>query len=207
MKYFKEDKSGNHMNIEKRVEIFTLRENELIAQGFLPKEKTISVLKANIYALFTAGPIAFLCFVLFYLRFPEHYYVISQESSHIFFIALIVCIFVHEILHGIGWGIFCKDKKSISFGMMWKQLTPYCSCAEPLTYTKYLIGSLLPFFILGIVMFMIALFTENTGCLYLSILNILSAGGDTTISLLLWNHRKDIIVDHPTKVGFIAYHK
>lgn len=195
------------MNFEKRVEIFNKRENELRAQGYIPKEKTISVLKANIFAFLTAGPIAIICFVIFYLQFPEHDYVLSQESSLIFLLAMIVSIFVHEILHGIGWGIFCRSKKSISFGVMWKQLTPYCTCAEPLTYTKYLIGSLIPFFILGIVMFMIALFTESTVCLYLSLINILSAGGDTTISLLLWNHRKDIIVDHPTKVGFVAYHK
>ena len=39
----------------------------------------------------------------------------------------------------------------------------------------------------------------------LSLMNILSAGGDTTIGLLLLKYKDGLFIDHPTDCGFVAF--
>ena len=36
---------------------------------------------------------------------------------------------------------------------------------------------------------------------------MVSAGGDTTIALMLIRRRRSLIIDHPTKCGFTAFEK
>jgi hypothetical protein len=64
-------------------------------------------------------------------------------------IALTIGIILHE-LHGITWAKYTKDGfKSIRFGVLWKFLTPYCHCKEPLV-KHYIIGGIMPAIVLGL---------------------------------------------------------
>ncbi len=195
------------MKSELRTEIFNKMKNEYEKQGYQTTERVISVLKANLMAFVTAGPIAIVFWIVYSVIVPYSEMEYSLENSIIFLALIISSIFAHELLHGFGWGILCKDKKSISYGVMWKQLTPYCACSEPLSFSKYMFGVLLPLIVLGVGLFLVSLAIESKLILYISVLNILSAGGDVTVSLMLLKHRKSIIVDHPTKCGFIAFDK
>ena len=66
------------------------------------------------------------------------------------FILVIVGIVVHELIHGLTWACYAKRGwKSISFGVMWKLLTPYCHCDEPMHISGYMMGAMMPCIILG----------------------------------------------------------
>ena len=93
------------------------------------------------------------------------------------------------------------------FGVMWKSFTPYCHCKEPLDFNSYLTGGIMPLLILGILVFIISFFTGNSLILIISLINILCAGGDTTICLLLLKYKDGLFIDHPTDCGFVAFTK
>ena len=78
---------------------------------------------------------------------------------------------------------------------------------KPLTFGKYLLGGLMPFLVLGLGLFLVALFAKNEMLLLCSLYNILCAGGDTTIACILLKHRHAVIIDHPTECGFWAFEK
>ncbi|WP_312644392.1 DUF3267 domain-containing protein [Hydrogenoanaerobacterium sp.] len=182
--------------------------SEMQQQGYTANNGTISVLKANVMALVTAGPIALLCFILYLLKWNPIEFSFSILEPFLFLGLFFICIVVHELLHGVTWALFCKNKwKSIRFGVMWNYLTPYCHCKEPLAFAYYLIGGLMPLFVLGVLWFILAYIGGSTLLAMLSIINILCAGGDTTIALMLLKYRKACILDHPTECGFVAFTK
>ena len=186
-------------------ENYLLRREEYLAAGFREENATISVLKANLMAFATAGPLVAIAGFLFVNRWRD------QDLSVEFLpllLAVVVCIAVHEFLHGIGWSFFCRDGfRSIHIGVQWRMLTPYCHCKEPLRFGPYLFGGLLPLFVLGVGIFVAAYLTGDLFLFFLSAINILSAGGDTTIALLLFKYRDAEILDHPTDCGFVAFRK
>ncbi len=195
------------MKVEQRTDIFDKTKMDYKRQGYQTAERVISVTKANLMALVTAGPIAIVFLVVYSVVFPYKKMEYTLANSIMLFIFILSSIFIHELLHGIGWRIGCKNKKSISFGVMWKQLTPYCACSEPLNFSKYMFGVLLPLLVLGVGLFLVSLAIQSKLLLFVSVLNVFAAGGDTTISLMLFKYRKSIIVDHPTKCGFVAFYK
>ncbi|MGL5540506.1 MAG: DUF3267 domain-containing protein, partial [Erysipelotrichaceae bacterium] len=123
------------------------------------------------------------------------------------FVFMFGSIIVHELLHGVGWYLFIKDTSKISFGVIWKYLTPYCTCSQPMPFLAYAVGGLFPLFILGGGFLILAIVLQSPFYLFLSVVNILCAGGDTTIFMYLLKHRNAHIVDHPTECGFVAFEK
>ncbi len=195
------------MKLELRNDIFEKTKTEYERQGYVASECYISMLRVSVMALLTAGPIALLCFVIYVFTFPNFTYDASSTRSVGFLVLFSGFIILHEFLHGVTWGLFCKDKRSISYGVIWKHLTPYCTCAEPLSFSRYLLGALMPLLVLGIGLFLISLIIQSELLLYLSCLNIVCAGGDTTIAIMMFKHRKSIFLDHPTKIGYVAFNK
>lgn len=202
--------SINDKNLKEQVKLkkFEKIKEEMIKNGYTENSGTITVAKANIYALLTAGPIALICFIIYIRKWGSIVLEFTPATTLLFFISIIACIVIHEFLHGITWSLFCKEGfKSISFGVMWKSLTPYCNCKEPLNFKAYLTGGLMPLLILGILLFIVSLFTGNSLLMNLSMINILCAGGDTTIALLLCKYKDALFIDHPTDCGFVAFTK
>ncbi|MFZ2539004.1 MAG: DUF3267 domain-containing protein [Oscillospiraceae bacterium] len=202
----------NDIEKEKRIENFNKMRAEKLAEGYQENICTISILKANLMALITAAPIALVCLFIYILKWNG---IIFNGNGVEFFInwalfmvLMIAFMAIHEVIHGITWGLFCKNKwKSIHLGVMWKQLTPYCTCKEPLKFGGYILGGLMPLFVLGIALFVVSLLTGNILLLLLSLFNIIGAGGDTTIALMLLKYKKACILDHPTECGFVAFTK
>ena len=195
------------MKAEERTEIFETVKADFIRRGYTAEEKTISVLKANVMAFVTAGPVAVIFGIIYGALVPWKDIEFSLSASLWLLGAFAASVFVHEWLHGLGWGLFCRDKSSISYGVMWKMLTPYCSCSEPLRTGAYAFGGLMPFMVLGIGLFAVSLAVQSRFLLYTSLINILSAGGDTTIALMLPKYKNAYIIDHPTQCGFVALTK
>ena len=193
---------------QKRIENLEQQKEKLLKQGYKDYIKTMSVFKINLMAFVTAGPFALIALIICLIVWGEISFEYNLGGNLALLALLILSIPVHEFLHGITWCVLCKRKwKSIKFGIMWDSLTPYCHCKEPLSYGSYMLGCLMPFFLLGIGVTCVGIIYHNLLILLIGILNILSAGGDTTIAYMSIKYRKCIIIDHPTECGFIAFCK
>jgi hypothetical protein len=192
----------------KRVEEYEKMRISMAADGFHESTRTISILKANAMMLVTALPIAALCALAYFFKWHTISFQLTLQQTLLAVAAFFFCVFVHEVIHGLTWSLFCKNRwKSIHLGVVWNQLTPYCHCREALKYGGYILGALMPLAILGLGAFAISLYLGDSILLFLSLLNILGAGGDITISFMALRHKGAFIYDHPTECGFIAFDK
>lgn len=182
---------------------------------------TIDLVKANLYGMFAIIPILIIYGVPFYFLWRNTFSkialknFINEFNSGIwgnFVIILFVItigIILHELIHGITWANYCKSGcKSIKFGMLWKMLTPYCHCVEPLKVKHYIIGGIMPAIILGVLPFAYSLFTGNVLWLFFSVFFTMAAAGDfLIINLLLKENKDDLVLDHPSEAGCYIYRK
>ena len=184
------------------------------------KEKlTINLVWANVFALLIIVPIV--------LVFGIPYYLIWHPTLDIknlldglgplgvslgfvlFFGIFLLGVVVHELIHGITWARYTKDGfKSIKFGVIWKMLTPYCHCKEPLTVRQYIIGAIAPAIILGFIPSIIAIIIGNLGLLIFGMFFTLAAAGDfLIINLIRKDNKNDLVQDHPSEAGCYIYRK
>lgn len=171
------------------------------------KEYTMSAEKANLYAIFFFIPVAIFMIIPYLLvhKFDKSLITGFKGINILWFvIAMLVGIVVHEGIHGLFLGYFAPSRyKSISFGVHWKMLTPYCHCNEAMQARHYRIGLMMPLVLLGLLPFVVAMFIGHTGLFLFSIIFTLAAGGDM---LIYWLMRKiestTIVKDHPHKIGF-----
>lgn len=192
---------------QRRIQNFETQRRHMMELGYTEHIGTIAVIKANIMALLTAGPFA-VAAVLIYGFYWDWTLQINWTDAVLCLICIPLSIPVHEGIHGLTWGLFCKNGfKSIRFGVMKESLTPYCHCMEPLSFASYLLGGLMPFLILGVGLFIISLLGQSVMLLGLSFFSMLAAGGDTTIVWMLIPYRDAKIIDHPTDCGFVAFRK
>ena len=113
-------------------------------ENYIQEQKTIDLVKANVYSIVGLIPIAILYFVPFYLLWKDRLsfsYLkenvkelsIGMPMSLIIFLTFVIGIILHELIHGLTWSLFAKHGfKSMKFGILLKMLTPYCHCKEPL---------------------------------------------------------------------------
>ena len=125
----------------------------------------------------------------------------------LFVVAMAVGIVVHELIHGATWACFAPSRwKSISFGVIWKMLTPYCHCSEPLLVRHYRIGALMPLYVLGVLP---ALAGIAIGSLALALYGVLFVGAAAGDIMVAWRLRKEApeskVQDHPTEAGYWVY--
>lgn len=127
----------------------------------------------------------------------------------IFSLLFIVGIVLHELIHGLIFGLFAESGfKSIRFGILWSPITPYCHCVEPLKLRHYIIGALMPAIILGLIPAVISLFNGNLMLLIIGVFFISAAAGDI---MVIWILRKEsmetLVLDHPSEPGCFIYRK
>ena len=174
--------------------------------------------EANLYALVFLIPLLLIIVAPYYYFWPEQFskesftaYVRARETltfvDKTLGVAIIIAgAVVHELLHGLAWSYYArKGWKSIRFGIVWKYLTPYCHCREPLKLGAYRIGSILPSIVLGFVPSILAVLTGNLWLLVFGFIFTFAAGGDFLILWLLRMERSSAwIQDHPHKIGCIV---
>jgi len=166
------------------------------------RDLSVSMEQANLYGILFAFPAAAIQFVSFYLAYGLGAF---EPTWGILPLALVATlgIIVHEVIHGLSWAFFGKKPLSaISFGMLWKTLTPYAHCNEPLDLAAYRLGTFLPGLLLGILPFAVAMFTSSGDWFWFSLLHTTAASGDW---LVLWVIRSvqpgALVEDHPTRAG------
>lgn len=132
--------------------------------------------------------------------------IISGIGLTLFIISLLGII-THELIHGITWSRFTLNGfKSMKFGVLWKMLTPYCHCKEPLKVKHYIIGAIMPAIILGFIPAIVAVVIGNLGLLVFGIFFTIAACGDfLIINLIRKENMNSWVQDHPSEAGCFVY--
>jgi hypothetical protein len=122
---------------------------------------------------------------------------------------LISGIVLHELIHGLVWANYAKEGfKSIRFGVLWKMVTPYCHCKEPLKVKEYIIGAIMPSIVLGLLPALVAIITGNVWLLLFGMIFTMASCGDFLIVLLLRKENmNDLVLDHPSEAGCYIFRK
>lgn len=181
--------------------------------GYRKRELTIGVLRANFLAVVVMLPFMVLAAYMFWLfSGADISYTLGNFSFIVFILAYMLLIVLHEGIHGLTWGCFARNHlHSISFGVIWKAVTPYCSCIEPLTKKQYILGSAMPTLILGFGLAAISMLTDDFLLFVLAECMILGGGGDFLVILkILMNKpggKHAIYLDHPYECGVILFEK
>lgn len=192
-------------------------QNEL--DGFKKELLTIDLVKANVFAIFSIFPIVLIYGIPYYLVWSKYFNLVSIREiirnnyigvfsgTFLFFLVMILGIVVHELIHGITWSMFTKNgHKSIKYGVLWKMVTPYCHCKEPLIVKHYIIGAITPAIILGFLPAVYSILTGNIGFLFFGIFFTMAALGDfMIINLLRKENLNSFVLDHPSEAGCFIY--
>jgi hypothetical protein len=183
--------------------------------GYLKEKRTINVLLANIYSVLIFIFAAILLSIVYYLIWNEDDLFDKSRKSFknlgffSFLFMLIIGIILHELLHGIVFSIYAKKGyKSVKFGVLWKVLTPYCHCKEPLKVREFIIAALTPTVALGLVPSVISMFIGNIELLLFGILFFAAGAGDLMlVSSILREKESALIYDLPDEIGYDLYRK
>ncbi|MFA6702542.1 MAG: DUF3267 domain-containing protein [Dysgonamonadaceae bacterium] len=127
----------------------------------------------------------------------------------IIIIACFIGIILHEFIHAITWMIAAKKSwRTIKFGIIWKTISPYCHCAEPMKIKHYRLGAIMPAILLGVIPLIISYQIGNFIWFFFGFLFILGAIGDFLIIQILCDEKpNDYALDHPTEAGCYVYRK
>lgn len=185
---------------------------EMEQNGYRKKDLTVSVLLANVLALIVMLPFAAAVFCLYITVNSAEIETLSLREDIWIFIAALLLAVLHEAVHGLTWGFFAKNHfESIDFGIVWKALTPYCTCSEPLTKRQYMIGGAMPTLIVGFLPAIISAVIGNFWLFVLSEFMILGGGGDFLIILKMLFYRPEtndvLYYDHPYECGIVAFER
>lgn len=181
-------------------------------EDYIVEERLINLYKANVIGVLFMAIFIVLYGLPFYVIWgfqdefaimKEHFYDKESNSWWLYGVAIFVGIIAHEAVHGIVFAFFAKKGfKSIKFGVVWKMLTPYAHCKEPLKVRAYILGVLMPFLIVGLLPAFYAIISGSLPMLFFSIFFSGAAVGDFMIFNLIYKEDRDnLILDHPTEGG------
>ncbi len=198
---------------QKRLAHFEEISREYEQQGYKKTDLTVSIVKANVFALILGVPVLVLGFLLFLQINHDLIRVRFGLPGTIGFVAaLIVLTVIHELVHGATWGLLSGNHfRDIEFGFIKESLTPYCTCTRPLSKGKYILGALMPLIVCGIIPSVVALAADFFVLYLLGLIMIIGASGDIMIVFMILTHRtraKDVLfMDHPTQAGGVVFEK
>lgn len=170
------------------------------------EEKTISILKVNLLGLLFFLVSAPLILYLYSLLHELNITTILDETNDIvyFILLFVLSIIFHEFIHAAVFALFAQNKwRSIKIGVLWKHMTPYAHCSEPLRKSQYTLALVSPGVILGLIPVCFAFVNGHTLILIYGLIMLFAAIGDFIILIMLYSIPKDKkILDHNNKVGF-----
>lgn len=172
---------------------------------------TISIKKANLYGLLFIPVLGSLLFFYYsFWSFPNLKPHINSPKSILFFLfVILLSVIIHELIHGLFFIIFAKKSyKSVKIGFLWKHLTPYAHCKEPLKKKYYLTSVLMPGILLGLTPMIIGFLFGYFFLFVFGLFSTLAAGGDFIIFALAYKISADKeLLDHPSECGFFIIDK
>lgn len=164
------------------------------------REMKISMGKLNLLSI----PFAIVVFIPLYLLYYWiwNVSVMDESTGYVILLGILIGMVLHELIHGVvaakyadkGWG-------SVSFGVMWKYLAPYCHCKEPLMVNHYRAVILMPS-IVAFLFMIVATLCGLANLVCISAIMLVGGIGDFTICYRLRKEAADVLVyDYPDKVG------
>jgi len=172
------------------------------------RKVAIDIVKANKFSVIIMVVVAIVFFVPFFMIWrdtkPIGELFCGFGDTSLALILFAMGIVAHELIHGLTWACYAKSGwKSISFGIIWKLLTPYCHCDEPMNIHGYMVGAMMPCIVLGVIPAIVALFIGSLPMLVWGVLFIAAAAGDIWMTWLLTKENsKSMVLDHPSEAGF-----
>lgn len=199
---------------QRRLNVFEETCERLSEEGYKKTDLTISIVKGNLFVFLLAIPVVAIGMLLFAWKNPISLLSPTPQRSLLFIVLFIVLIVAHELIHGLTWSLYAEHHfKDIEFGFMKEYLTPYCTCTTPLMKSHYIMGTLMPCIILGILPTAIGILLGSSLFFWIGIIMILSAGGDIMIVWKVLAFKKQdesevvLIYDHPTQAGSVIFEK
>jgi hypothetical protein len=134
---------------------------------------------------------------------------VGQINRIVFLFILASGLFIHELIHGLFFGLFAKDGfKAIKIMWLKKSFTLGCYCGNELKIKHFIVGTIMPLIILGIIPTIVAIIIGNTPLLVFGLLYISASGGDIIIvKNLIHENKNDWILSRENEVGFNIYRK
>jgi len=179
------------------------------------RKVAIDLVKANYFsiALLVGAIIVFgVPFLLIWGKSLSHSFLDEvlggNKWNYVWLVVLpLLGIVAHELIHGITWSFFAPNGwRSISFGVIWKMLTPYCHCDDPMRRKGYLWGAMMPCIILGIIPAVVSLFNGSIAWLVWGVFFIAAAAGDIWMSWLMLKEKPGcLVLDHPSEAAFYVF--
>lgn len=119
-------------------------------------------------------------------------------------VLMVLWMALHELLHGIGFGIFKGvDKKNIKYGIQLESGIFYCMCKQKISKANILVSLMFPFTFIGVVTLVLGLVFNNSSLIILSLINIAGAIGDLAMFISILFMPKNIeYIDLDDTTGF-----
>ena len=163
-------------------------------------------------------PAVFLClYVIPDSLYYDPYAAVYENRPFLTLVILVISLFLFVVLHegicGFVWGLFAgRRRKAISFGVMWKMITPYCVCCEPLKRRQYIAGKAMPVIILCPAFIIAIAVTGSAAVFFLFMVVMIVTGiGDFRNIWQALAYRTDgkeaVYLDHPYERGIVVFER
>jgi hypothetical protein len=170
------------------------------------RDCTVSMMRANLLVLASAGPAVALLGLAFAGRWGAPSLargIWTLLDPVVFLLSVPAGVVAHELIHALAWAVFAhRPLRAIRFGFQWRSVAPYAHPRDPMPVGAYRAGAAMPALIMGLVPSGIAIATGSSPLMAWSLLFTLAAGGDLVVLWLLRGVEPGRLVeDHPTRAG------
>ncbi|RAP59720.1 metalloprotease family protein [Oleiagrimonas sp. MCCC 1A03011] len=128
-------------------------------------------------------------FILIYMSFRRDVFsdvVLSFDIIMGFIFILAVSIFIHEYIHYASFTFNGgADKGLVDYRFSRKALTPYVVCRDKVKACRYMVSAILPFLLLGVLLFIISIVYGSRFVFWLSVYQIYGSSGDLLLFFML----------------------
>lgn len=188
--------NNNNNLYNKELKTFTIEEANQLALRLLAAMLLILVV-----------PFVAVHFKAFASYFSNFHFLVFLKDCLLFIFSIFIGIILHEFIHGLTWVLFVKERfRAITYGVMWKYLTPYCHCKGYLKVKHYIAGAIMPAILLGVLPTLWAFITGNIFIFFLGLYFIVAASGDFLIIYILKDEScNSYAKDHESLPGCIVY--
>lgn len=151
--------------------------------------------------------LAIVIFILVYIIAmiinPNVLNIINEDYNFVYvYLGMFGYFFAHELLHGIGYSLFVKNKKNIKYGIKLEQGVFYAMCQEEISKLGIIISLLMPTIFLTFFSLPIGIVFDLPIIILYAIINLIGAVGDIVLLLLVIKLPKNIkYIDYDNTIG------
>lgn len=156
---------------------------------------SISNKKAYVYKM-NLVPANILGLVVFVLLCLVTYFIVGPFELSIsmgwFFLILILYLFLHELLHGIGFSLDGAKRESITYGICLEKGILYCMANQIITRRNILVSLQMPFMVIGVITYLVGIIFHFPVLILLSIFNLMGASMDLVMFFYIIRLPQDV---------------